>query len=34
MRAMFEKKFEILEHVAGKKVHWGLSQDQWILKKA
>ena len=33
MRTLFEKRFQVLEHIPGKKVNWGLSQDVWILKK-
>ena len=33
MRSMFKRKFQILEHIPGKKMSWGISQDQWILRK-
>lgn len=33
MRTLFEEKFQVLEHIIGKKEVWGLSQDKWVLKK-
>ena len=33
IKSMFEEKFQVLEHIPGKKESWGASQDQWILKK-
>ncbi|MBQ0786536.1 MAG: class I SAM-dependent methyltransferase [Oceanihabitans sp.] len=33
MENMFEGKFEILNHIQGKKEDWGTSQDYWIIKK-
>ena len=33
MRHLFEDKFQILEHIPGKKENWGISQDQWVIKK-
>lgn len=33
-RNLVKTKFEVLEHLPGKKEHWGYGQDKWILKKA
>lgn len=32
IRLIFEKYFEVLEHIPGKVNNWGLSQDIWVLK--
>lgn len=34
MRKLFEEKFQVLEHLPGKRESWGITQDKWILKKS
>lgn len=33
MKKLFNTQSEVLEHIEGKKEHWGIRQDTWILKK-